>query len=160
MQFIGGIAIGAKNEALFPGRVPHVRPSVHGPKTHFSNAFIPCAGILPLGRSPLHVWQSVGTGCAQSFSAHVRWGEHGAPVQSQGPCLGVQSLLVASGTRIKLHLLMFFQNFLNLLFRNGSIWPAVYFFSDFWIWQRCQISRLFREDAQGAQVINLSILPL
>ena len=22
----------AKNEALFPGRVPHVRPSVHGPK--------------------------------------------------------------------------------------------------------------------------------
>jgi hypothetical protein len=23
---------GAKNEALFPGRVPHVRPSVHGPK--------------------------------------------------------------------------------------------------------------------------------
>ena len=27
------------------------------------------------------------------------------------------------------------------------------------IWQRCQISRLFREDAQGAQVINLSILP-
>jgi hypothetical protein len=31
--------------------------------------------------------------------------------------------------------------------------------SDFGIWQRCQISRLFREDAQGAQVINLSILP-
>jgi hypothetical protein len=27
------------------------------------------------------------------------------------------------------------------------------------IWQRCQISRLFREDAQGAQVIDLSILP-
>jgi hypothetical protein len=27
------------------------------------------------------------------------------------------------------------------------------------IWQRCQISRLFHEDAQGAQVINLSILP-
>jgi hypothetical protein len=28
------------------------------------------------------------------------------------------------------------------------------------IWQRCQISRLFHEDAQGAQVIDLSILPL
>ena len=27
------------------------------------------------------------------------------------------------------------------------------------IWQRCQISCLFHEDAQGAQVINLSILP-
>jgi len=31
--------------------------------------------------------------------------------------------------------------------------------SDFGIWQRCQISCLFHEDAQGAQVINLSILP-
>jgi hypothetical protein len=27
------------------------------------------------------------------------------------------------------------------------------------LWQRCQISRLFHEDAQGAQVINLSTLP-
>jgi hypothetical protein len=27
------------------------------------------------------------------------------------------------------------------------------------IWQGCQISRLFHEDAQGAQVIYLSILP-
>ena len=27
------------------------------------------------------------------------------------------------------------------------------------IWQGCQISRLFHEDAQGAQVIDLSILP-
>ena len=32
MQFLGGTAVGAKNEALFPGRVPHVRPGVHGPK--------------------------------------------------------------------------------------------------------------------------------
>jgi hypothetical protein len=24
-------------------------------------------------------------GCAPSFSAHVRWGEHGAPVQGRGP---------------------------------------------------------------------------
>ena len=27
-----GAAVGAKNEALFPGRVPHVRQRVHGPK--------------------------------------------------------------------------------------------------------------------------------
>jgi hypothetical protein len=33
------------------GRVPHVRPSVHGPKTDFSNALTPCTGILALGRS-------------------------------------------------------------------------------------------------------------
>jgi hypothetical protein len=29
----------------------------------------------------------------------------------------------------------------------------------FGIWQGCQISRLFHEDAQGAQVIYLTILP-
>src|ERR1700758_2799887 len=28
--------------------------------------------------------KSVGRGCAPSFSAHVRWGEHGAPVQGRG----------------------------------------------------------------------------
>jgi hypothetical protein len=27
------------NEALFPGRVPRVRPGVHGPKTDFSKCF-------------------------------------------------------------------------------------------------------------------------
>jgi hypothetical protein len=32
VQYVGGVEVGAKNEALFPGRVPHVRPSVHGPK--------------------------------------------------------------------------------------------------------------------------------
>jgi len=32
MEFIGVAVIGAKNEALFPGRLPHVRLSVHGPK--------------------------------------------------------------------------------------------------------------------------------
>jgi hypothetical protein len=31
-QFIGGVAVGAKKEALCPGRVPHVPQSVHGPK--------------------------------------------------------------------------------------------------------------------------------
>jgi hypothetical protein len=42
--------VGAKNEARFSGRVPHVRPSVHGPKTDFSNAFTQCTRILALGR--------------------------------------------------------------------------------------------------------------
>jgi hypothetical protein len=32
VEFIGVAVVGAKNEALFLGRVPHVRPSVHGPK--------------------------------------------------------------------------------------------------------------------------------
>jgi hypothetical protein len=31
------------------GRVPHVRPNVHGPKTDFSNAFTLSAKILALG---------------------------------------------------------------------------------------------------------------
>jgi hypothetical protein len=31
--------------------------------------------------------------------------------------------------------------------------------SDFGIWQRCQISRLFLEDGQDGQVIDLAILP-
>jgi hypothetical protein len=35
------------------GRVPHVRPGVHGPKTDFSNAFTPCATTLALRRSLL-----------------------------------------------------------------------------------------------------------
>jgi len=74
------------------GRVPHVRPSVHGPKTDFSNAFTPCATILALRRSlfcPRS--RSLGRGCAPSFSAHVRWGEHGAPVQRSGPCCLLKS---------------------------------------------------------------------
>jgi hypothetical protein len=41
-----------RRKALLPGRVPHVRPSVHGPKTESSNAFTACATILALGRSP------------------------------------------------------------------------------------------------------------
>jgi hypothetical protein len=35
------------------GRVPHVRLSVHGPKTDSSNAFTPCATSLALRRSLL-----------------------------------------------------------------------------------------------------------
>src|SRR5580692_3802071 len=37
------------------GRVPHVRPSVHGPKTDSSNAFTSRARTLPVGRSLTHV---------------------------------------------------------------------------------------------------------
>src|SRR6266851_4500541 len=32
VEFVGVAVVGAKTEALFPGRVPHVRPSVHGLK--------------------------------------------------------------------------------------------------------------------------------
>jgi hypothetical protein len=32
VEFIGVAVVGAKNEALFPGRVPHVRTGVRGPK--------------------------------------------------------------------------------------------------------------------------------
>ena len=31
--------VDAKKKALFPGRVPHVRPSVHGPDTVFFECF-------------------------------------------------------------------------------------------------------------------------
>ena len=51
VQFIGGAAVGAKNEALFPGRVPHVRPSVHGPKK--------------TGRSPFQRFCYKGKDCGQ-----------------------------------------------------------------------------------------------
>jgi hypothetical protein len=40
-----------RNTVLGSGRVPHVRPSVHGPETDFSNAFTPCIEMLVLGRS-------------------------------------------------------------------------------------------------------------
>jgi hypothetical protein len=62
-ECIGGAVVGAKNEAPSPGRVPHVRPSVHGPKTDSSNAFTPCARILALGRS-FSRWQKRWKGCA------------------------------------------------------------------------------------------------
>jgi hypothetical protein len=43
VEFIGVAVVTAENGALFPGRVPHVRQSVHGPKTNSSNAFPLCA---------------------------------------------------------------------------------------------------------------------
>jgi hypothetical protein len=46
VQLIGGAAVKAKNEALFLGRVPHVRQSVHGPKK--------------IGRSPFQRYYNAG----------------------------------------------------------------------------------------------------
>src|SRR5271156_2548427 len=40
------------NSLLGSGRVPHVRLSVHGPKTDFSNAFTPCIKMLVVGCCP------------------------------------------------------------------------------------------------------------
>jgi uncharacterized protein (DUF433 family) len=47
------VSIREPNQGPRFGRVPHVRPSVHGPRTDFSNAFTPCATILVRGRSLL-----------------------------------------------------------------------------------------------------------
>jgi len=38
-EFVGVAVVGAKTEALFPGRVPHVRPSVHGLKKTGRSSF-------------------------------------------------------------------------------------------------------------------------
>ena len=51
------------------GRVPHVRTSVHGPITIFSNAFAPCAAGM---HAPAPIFfcphsKSVGRGCARLF---------------------------------------------------------------------------------------------
>jgi hypothetical protein len=80
---IGGFDLPTK--VLGSGRVPHVRPSVHGPKTDSSNAFTACARSDDLGRSHFaQLSKSVGRGCAPSFSAHVGLGEHGAPLKRTG----------------------------------------------------------------------------
>jgi hypothetical protein len=71
--------------------------------------------------------ESAFDGLRPSFSAHVRSGERGAPVQGMRLAVGRLKTFASSETSVP--------------------------------WQRCQISRLFPEGAQGAQVINLSILP-
>ena len=73
-----------KTTVVGSGRVPHVRLSVHGPKTGSSNAFTPCARTLFLVRSLFTAEQKRSEGCAPPSSAHVRSGEHGAPVQGRG----------------------------------------------------------------------------
>jgi hypothetical protein len=66
---------------------PMFAPAYMGRKRIVSNAFTPCKGILALRRSLFCARsRSVGRGLRPSFSAHVRRGEHGAPVQGNGPC--------------------------------------------------------------------------
>jgi hypothetical protein len=63
------------------GRVPYVRQGVRGPKTMFFECpHFMYDGSCPFARSA----KAFEGGCAQSFSAHVRQGEHGAPVQGAG----------------------------------------------------------------------------
>jgi hypothetical protein len=59
-------------------------------RTWDENGFFKCfhfvlRGFLLLAAVFWPRCRSVGRGCAPSFSAHVRWGEHGAPVQGRGP---------------------------------------------------------------------------
>ena len=61
-------------------RVPHVRTSVHGPITIFQMLSLQVQGLSPSAKVFCLPSRSVGRGCAPSFSAHVRWCEHGAPV--------------------------------------------------------------------------------
>jgi hypothetical protein len=108
------------HNGLWSGRVPHVRQSVHGPKTDSSNAFTTSARILDLGRSlfrpheqkrwkgatprlfppmvPDFLHEAPPTDACAAFikesrmefinarnstgNPGVRFGEHGAPVQT------------------------------------------------------------------------------
>src|ERR1700678_2648283 len=57
-------------KTLTPGRVPHVRPSVHRPDTiFFECSYSICHGVIGGVRAL--------EGLCPSYSAHVRWGEHG-----------------------------------------------------------------------------------
>ena len=60
--------------------MPHVRPSVHGPKTMFSNAFTPFQNCSLWAVAFATHGKSVRRGYAPPFSSHVRWGEPGFPV--------------------------------------------------------------------------------
>src|SRR5580700_12345207 len=60
---------------------PMFGPGVHGPKTDSSNAFTSCARILDLGRCLCAYTPKALSGLRPSYSAHVRFGEHGAPVR-------------------------------------------------------------------------------
>ncbi len=59
--------------------MPHVRPSVHGPKKMFSNAFT-LVRTAPSGIVSRVLAKSVRRGFAPSFSSHVRSSEPGFPV--------------------------------------------------------------------------------
>src|ERR1700758_5172022 len=75
----------AQSAVVTPGRVPHVRQSVHGPKMDSSNAFALSARIVDLGRFLCAYIPKALGGLRPSFSAHVRFGEHGAPVRFPPP---------------------------------------------------------------------------
>src|ERR1700692_1950103 len=72
-----------------------------------------------------------------------------------GPC----TLGRTWGTRPEPRTVFGSSKFIGRIRDSDQTPPTHSFASDFGIWQRCQISRLFHEDAQGAQVINFSILP-
>jgi hypothetical protein len=91
VQYLGGAEVGAKNEALFSGRVPHVRPSVHGPKTDFSNAFTSLDGILPLAAVSGPPDRSAGRGCARLFRPMYAGANMGHPSRTIGSCYEMKS---------------------------------------------------------------------
>jgi hypothetical protein len=57
-----------------------------GRKRCFSNAFTPCTRALARSNAVCSQSRDDRRGCAPSFSAHVRLGEHGAPVQGSRLC--------------------------------------------------------------------------
>jgi len=79
-QFIGGATVGAKNEALFPGRVPHVRQSVHPDflsrslaLTTFMRLSLMKAAHAPVGGAPCRKSGTMGRKrILQMLSLHVQ----------------------------------------------------------------------------------------
>jgi hypothetical protein len=61
VEYIDGAGVGAKNQALSPGRVPHVRLSVHGPRK--------------IGRSPFRRFCSTGKWTAAKRKSPRGWSE-------------------------------------------------------------------------------------
>src|SRR5271155_2843577 len=67
--------------------VPHVRLSVHGTKK---------TGVAPpMFRAGIFVTHGVKAIEKTPFSAHVRWREHGAPVQDRQPSSVVMNLVIS-----------------------------------------------------------------
>jgi hypothetical protein len=83
------------------GRVPHVRPSVHGPKTDSSNALTACARIVDLGRSPsAHVSSSVGRGCARLFRPMYARANMGHPSRERDSLFAPTTTAPMNSTRV------------------------------------------------------------
>jgi hypothetical protein len=81
------------------GRVPHVRLSVHGPKTDSSNAFTPCSRTLALGRSLLAYGKSVGWGCARLFRPMYAGANMGHPSREEGSVFAPTTATPMNSTR-------------------------------------------------------------